>query len=561
MSDAIGSMTIAERIEAAPARVGVPAEERPAPAANLGRLAQALHRVKQACPMVPVLGIRWMHLRHPLHPVQEALLRGAGWRAWLERRGPARERRRWAGGRWEYAMLLRRVAHSVITLGVLMVRLIRLRAALWRELSALSRERFEVVLRTMCFGPARLANDQDFYFGDLQQRLEARGVRTLLVCRDVKETPDWVAYARGHMTRLPVARLPELALVPLSAPLALWGQQLVACARLRRLARRLEDPAAKRAARLASQDCLAPDSALSALAYWAGRAIVQRWHPQAIGTLYEGHAWETCARLGIKRADPACRTIGYQHTVVFSESLALLAPDREAGERTVPDVVLGLGPVPINLMRPGHAPHGTAFVRFGSFRYRPVRVEAPADPARRTVLVTPEGLTPEVERLFRFVAACAAQLPHDTFILRCHPEVPMEQALRLLPDGLLDLPNIVRSDRRTIEEDFPRASILLYRGSSAVLYAVLHGLRPVYYEAPDTRECDPLYAMPGWRQRCATPEGLAARLQADAAQPAAERAAEWRAAAAYVEGCTGPVDAASVDALLAAVGRQARQGS
>ena len=532
MSHAAAAVDTADRIEAPRREAGG------APALDLERLAEALQAVKQACPMLPVLGIRWMHFRHPLHPIQEALLHEEG-----------RAARRHDG--W---LLLRRLAHSFLALGYVTLQLIRLRAAVRCELAALSRERFEVVVKTMCFGPARLANGHDFYFGDLPQRLEAREVRTLLVCRDVKDGPDWAAYGRGHMTRAPLARLPELALVPLSAPLVLWGQQLLACARLRRLAPQLYDPAARRAARLASRDCLALDTAMSALAYWVGRALVRRWHPRAVAMLYEGHAWEPCLRLGIKRADPGCRTVGYQHTALFRESLALLAPACEAGERTVPDVALSLGPVPISLMRDGHAPHGTTFVRFGSFRYQPVQVDEPAAVSRRTILVTPEGLRPEVERLFRFAAQCAAKLPQYTFLLRCHPEVPMEQAVRLLPAGLLERPNIVRSDRRAIEDDFARASALLYRGSSAVFYAVRHGLRPIYYDAPSTRGCDPLHALPAWRQRCATAEELAARLDADEACPSAERAAEWRSAAAYVEDCTGPVDEASLTALLGALG-------
>lgn len=503
---------------------------------ELKRLAETLHTVKRFCPTLPVLGIRWMHIRHPLHAVQEALL-GKSWS-----KSPARR-----------TILLRRLLQSFLSMIYLTAQLIRLRWSVRRDVDALRQEQFVVIMKSCAYGAKRLAGDRDFYFGDLQQRLEARGVKTLLLCNDVLEEWDWVAFAQGHTTRSPIGRLPELALVPPYVPLIVWGQQLLACIRLRGLARRGEDPMTTRVSLLAAQDCLAPDTALSALSYWVGRYAVRQWHPKVFLTMYEGHAWEACLRLGVTHEDASCHCVGYQHTVLFHESFALQHPTSDTIACTVPDVVLGLGPVPLELMRPGHEPYGTRLVNFGSFRYRSHEASEPGHPQQRTILVTPEGHISETSLLFRFTVECAKRLPEYTFIVRCHPEVPMKQALRLVP-GLLELPNIVRSEHQAIEEDFERASVLLYRGSSTVMYAVLHGLRPIYYDVPGTRDRDPLYAMPVWRQRCATVEECMARIEQDAIQPVPQRVAEWRAASEYVHGCTGPVTHDRIEAFLQSVG-------
>ena len=520
------------------------------------RLAKACRTVRRACPALPVTAIRWMHLKHPFHHVQEALLRGDG-RLERTQQTPdvhAADLGRWAVKRGSRTVLVKRLGQSMVYALLLVWRLARLRARLRRDAAALQRRRFDVILKTCCFGPDRPLGDQDFYFGDLQQRLAQRRTQALLLCGDVRGG-DWAAFARAHLSTGEHARLPELCLIHPLVPLRVLGQQWRACLRLRRLAARITDPLVKRVSLLASEDCLAPDTAWASLAFWIGRQAVQRWRPRAFATLYEGHAWELCARWGAKTADPSCLTIGYQHTAVFRESLALLAPAAEGkGVRTVPDVVLGLGQRPLDLMRPGHARHRTRLVRFGSFRFQPRPAAGPAPVARRTVLVTPEGIASEMKILFTIAHACARRLPSYTFVLRCHPEVPMERALRLLDVELAREPNIVLSEGRRIEEDFARASALLYRGSSAVMYAILDGLLPIYVPVAGMRDRDPLFALEAWRERGAAPDEVAGILERAAQSPAEQRRAAWTEAARYVQAYTGPVDQEGIDAFLHELG-------
>jgi len=73
------------------------------------------------------------------------------------------------------------------------------------------------------------------------------------------------------------------------------------------MARQFRDPLLKRAAALASRDCLAPDTAEAALCFWVGKAAASMWRPKAVIMLYEGHAWERCLSWGIKSATAECR--------------------------------------------------------------------------------------------------------------------------------------------------------------------------------------------------------------------------------------------------------------
>jgi hypothetical protein len=184
-------------------------------AVSLERLAEALAMVQQQCPDLAVLAIRWMHLKHPLHPVQEASLRGEEWR--------------------EGAIaFLRRLGESVIYAAYCWGRLLALRLQMICELAALKNQSFDLIAKTWSFGIGRSDRDPDFYYGDLQRRLAQRNVRVLLLCGNLWGE-DWTAFAKGCVgAQWP--RLSELCLVSLAAPLRMLVEQWRASSRLRRLA-------------------------------------------------------------------------------------------------------------------------------------------------------------------------------------------------------------------------------------------------------------------------------------------------------------------------------------
>lgn len=518
----------------------------------LREVSGALETVYRLCPDLAVLAIRWMHLKHPLHEVQETLLHCRADRDG----GPARSEQRIALAR-SLVGLVWRMVRCVVFGGYLTIQVIRLRWATRQPRRVLARQAFDVIARTCCYEPDAPADGSDFYFGDLQQRLARHGVRMLLLCGDATDG-TWLRFAKGQVITSGPCRLPELAVVSPIVPLQMAGQQLLSCLRLLYRSRHLSQPLTRRVSWLAAMDCLSLHTALTGLLCWVSRAAVRTWRPRAFLTLYEGHAWEACLRWGVKAADAFCQTIGYQHTVVFRESLSVTAPYGEGTGWSVPDVVLGLGEIPLELMRAGHERFHTRMVRFGSFRCQATGVIRPVDPTRRTVLVTPEGIPSEVQILFRVASVCAKRLPSYTFILRCHPQMSMAQALALVAEEIARQPNIILSEHRRIEEDLARASVMLYRGSSSVMYGILQGLRPVYL-CHGASDRDPVETLQVWRRRCTTPEELADLLRDDEHAAPEHRQGEWEAAVRYIHAYTGPVEEEGIRAFLAAVGLNGRR--
>jgi hypothetical protein len=168
--------------------------------------------------------------------------------------------------------------------------------------------------------------------------------------------------------------------------------------------------------------------------------------------------------------------------------------------------------------------------------------------------VLPEGNLPESQLLFHFAMRAAALLPDYRFIFRCHPILPFDRVRSRLHDFPERFANITVSAHTPITADFDRSSLLLYRGSSAVLHAVLHGLKPVYLHDDRSPDIDPLFEVTNWRERIASLREMQEVLERYAAVSQAHAAEQWRRAAEYAEAYTVPVDGAAIDRFLTAVG-------
>lgn len=270
-------------------------------------------------------------------------------------------------------------------------------------------------------------------------------------------------------------------------------------------------------------------------------------------TLYEGHAWEQLAWAAIREADPGCRIIAYQHTALFSHQLSMLK--LLEGDRfcVKPDLVLCLGPLTAQRLEAAHP--RSQLIPFGTFR-KTARVPEPVVPApeRKTVLVLPEAHIEEMDLLFQTAWQAAQQLPDHTFILRCHPILPApEQQIRsCLGPQASSIPNLEVSVGNSIEEDFSRSSVLLYRGSSSVLYAVRFGLKPIYIRERSLPDLDPLSGLNDWKEELEGVAPLVESLRRYAGQPAAEQLPQWHVASEFVRSYAIPVEDSALDRLLEA---------
>ena len=505
---------------------------------SMERLVVALNEVKRQCPDIAVVAMLWMHVKHPIHPVQEELLRQAdstagerGWRA--------------------LAALIGQGLVCVCYAIHLTARLARLRWRLRHSIRLLRRQPFDLVAKTWCFEDGLVTKGRDFYYGDLHQRLSDRGIRMLILTGH--PTESWRAMRTAGASMGAPQQLPEFCLIPFSAPLRVAGHQLWTAVRLWWMARHTSDPMIKRIAVRGSRDCLSGTITPLGVYYWIGQSIAKLWHPKAFVTLYEGYAWEQCLWRGIKAVDPACTTVGYQHTVLLRHNLALLKPQHNGQACVRPDVVMCLGPRTQSMLRPSH--ERSELLPFGTFRRTSkAHTLRPPRPDARTILVLPEGFLHEMTLLFDAAIEVAQAVPQYRVILRCHPVLPFHKVHRVLKRDPMMLPNVTVSTEPSIERDFEQSSVILYRGSSAVLYAVLHGLKPIYFHDADHHDVDPLFELNEWREQASSVDELQGIIRRYGHADPNEATATWRTAAAYVESYAVAVDGASIDRLLSTIG-------
>ena len=239
---------------------------------------------------------------------------------------------------------------------------------------------------------------------------------------------------------------------------------------------------------------------------------------------------------------------------MFPHCLTVTDPSPTPGEQTVPDVVLSTGEVPAEIIRAGHEEFRSTVVQFGSYRRTPdQRLEAP-EPGLRAVLVLPEGFLAESKILFDFALGAASLLPDYRFVFRCHPMFGFERVRVHLREDPNAYGNVELSEGETIDADFDRSSVLLYRGTSAVLYGLLAGLKPYYVDIEGSPMVDPLFRLTGWRESTSGQEDFCEKVRNYGTTSPVEAEREWEAAARYVDRYSSAVTEESVDRFVEAVG-------
>lgn len=205
------------------------------------------------------------------------------------------------------------------------------------------------------------------------------------------------------------------------------------------------------------------------------------------------------------------------------------------------------------MMWSGHLPRKSQLITFGSFRRSPANeLSVTPKPSRRIVLVLPEGVHDEAKLLFNSAMQVAGSLSDHHFIFRCHPVLPFAQMRRYLEFAPENFPNIEISNCDSIAEDFARSSVVLYRGSSSVLYAILHGLKPIYLD-DHHHDVDPLFELTSWREWASSASEMISLLQRYATTSGDYAFEQWRVAAEYVSAYATPVNDQSIDRFLAMV--------
>jgi hypothetical protein len=395
-------------------------------------------------------------------------------------------------------------------------------------------DRADILFVSHLVGPRQAAEGGDLYFGDAPAELAAGGLRVCVALVNHVRAPTRSIRDAWRSTSVPRVLMNRTA--GLRRELA-WGSELSAAARaLRAEANQSNGTIAGHAA------AYAPSSGSRFSLRIAAQlgALVERLRPRVLVTTYEGHAWERLAFRRAREAMPAIACIGYHHTVLFPFPHAMT---RLLGHGFDPDRIVSAGAVTRDWLasQPGLA--GIPVDVLGSVRV-PKGEGTPADRAKsRTCLVMPEGLMSECLRLANAAAVCAAAMPDLTFRIRLHPLQTPDLVTQAEPSLRSAPPNLQWSAGTSLEDDLANARWVLYRGTTAIVPAILAGLKPVYWAGGEPLSIDPLSALSTWRESADDAAAVDRISRADLATPDDERRHAFEEAAAYCRRYFMPFDA------------------
>ncbi len=392
--------------------------------------------------------------------------------------------------------------------------------------------------------PTQLQEEEDFYFGAMQRLLRERGATSVLALANhlpeaLTATLNDSASAPGMRTLLPNS-------LSLTAEMRVWAAGAAAGRALLNEAHRAHSPLYKALAHLAGRQALSGHAVRNLRLHYVIANLCRQLTPRIVITTYEGDAserlvWHAARQV---RHRPLC--VGYQHTSLRAHAHAIRRRVNAPGLPCDPDVVLTLGEITEAALAASEALRPVQLITYGTHRRPRAMLGASGSERVPLCLVLPDGDPSECDILFRFAIDCARQMPAVSFLLRPHPASRFDAtALHALSGNELPA-NVDLSAHGTLAQHCARARYCLYRGSSAVIEAVLAGLKPFYVARPNELSFDPLYQLGEWRETVTGPAEFAARVAASGSvdSDAARQARQF--CVRYLS----PVRTAALDALL-----------
>ncbi len=362
--------------------------------------------------------------------------------------------------------------------------------------------RIDVLFISHLLNATQAGQSPDFYFGNLPGELAERGhsVAIALINHTGLAAGPLAEQWRDH-------RVPRIVLsgsLRFSEEMDLRRRLRRESLQLRQLARTAAHGFDSRILAFSSEEAISGGS-LTALrmAVQIG-SLAAEMQPKTLVVTHEGHSWERLAFAAARKAVPGIKCIGYQHAALFRLQHAIRRnlsseynPDHIVTAGAVAKAQLdnakGLNGLPTSVLGSNRALNGIRS------RRRTENADQTSSRAYHACLVLPEGIPSECHLLFEFSLECARSCPEIAFIWRLHPILSFK-SLAATNKKLRSLPHNIILSQATLEEDMSQCSWALYRGTTAVVQAVVAGLRPLYLQLPEELTVDPLYELEVWRK-------------------------------------------------------------
>jgi len=227
--------------------------------------------------------------------------------------------------------------------------------------------------------------------------------------------------------------------------------------------------------------------------------IIKRYSPKCIITTYEGHAWERLVFSVARGVNQNIQCISYQHAPLFKFQHAVR---RNLEQKYNPDIILTSGRVSATQLRSLEQLDKVGISVIGSGRNiisKSSHLSHQTEFDIVTCIVAPEGTMYECNLIFEFSLKYAKKNKDIDFIFRFPPMINIDKLIKH-NKKFRYLPENITISEVSLLDDITRSSVILYRGSSVVIQAVVFGLKPIYLKVDNELTIDPLYEIKEGRE-------------------------------------------------------------
>ena len=214
-------------------------------------------------------------------------------------------------------------------------------------------------------------------------------------------------------------------------------------------------------------------------------------NPNYILTTYEGHSRERIIFSSARKVNKNIFCYAYQHTILNKYQHALV---RNINEKYNPDHIFCSGSITFNILSQLNSLNGVNISILGSPKglTEVSNFETQDQKYNLTFLFLPEGIESEYQIFFNFILDCSQAFPNYKFIWRSHPILDLES---LDFFNTVALPSNIIISKNIFDEDLKLSDIALYRGTNAIIRAVMSNLVPIYLKIKGEISIDIMYGL------------------------------------------------------------------
>lgn len=219
--------------------------------------------------------------------------------------------------------------------------------------------------------------------------------------------------------------------------------------------------------------------------------IVKISHAKYILTTYEGHSRERIIFSSARKANKNILCYAYQHTILNKYQHSLT---RNIHKKYNPDHIFCCGAITNNILGRCNSLNGIETSILGSPKGSIGDLKSITSDINKNLnfLFLPEGIESEYKIFFKFILECANTFPKSRFVWRSHPLLDLEK-LDFFNKKIL--PTNITISKNKFDDDLKLSDIAIYRGTNAIIRAVMGNLIPIYLKIKGEMSIDIMYGL------------------------------------------------------------------